>query len=156
MIYIKPVISGIMKKVGVKVEIGKEGKFKDDGLFFSESSPGGKKRMAAINNEVYRGFVRVVSEERDLDKKGAELVATGEIFTANRGVELGLVDELTDLRGAKEEMAELLKVRPEKVVTFRPRRPLLSSLIERGVSRGVTGVVRETAEEFFRSEIYFM
>ena len=155
-IYIKPVISGIMKKVGVKVEIGKEGKFKDDGLFFKESSPGGKKRMAAINNEVYRGFVEVVSEERGLDKKGADKVATGEIFTARRGVELDLVDELTDLRGAKDKIAELTKVHPDRVVTFKPRRPLLSSLVERGVSRWIGGVVRGVIEDLYRPEIYYM
>ncbi|MBN1574126.1 MAG: signal peptide peptidase SppA [Deltaproteobacteria bacterium] len=155
-IYIKPVISGIMKKVGIKVEIGKEGKFKDDGLFFTESTPDGKKRMAAINSEVYKGFVKVVSEERGLDKKGTEAVATGEIFTARRGVELGLVDELTDLRGAKDKIAELTKVHSERVVTFRPRRSLLSSLVERGVSRWVGGVIRVAVEDFYRPEIYYM
>ncbi len=155
-IYIKPVIAGIMKKVGVKVEIGKEGQFKDDGLLFTESSPGGKKRMAAINNEVYRGFVKVVSEERGLDKKGARVVATGEIFTAKRGVELGLVDGLVDLRGAKGQITELTKVRPDRVVTFKPRRPLFSSLMGRGVSRWVGGVVREAIEDFYGPEIYYM
>ena len=154
-IYIKPDISGAMKKVGLKVEIGKEGKYKDDGLFFTGSSTGSKKRMAIINREVYEGFVDVVKSERGLDQKGAEKIATGEIFPANQGMALGLVDELTDLREAKEQIAKITNVLPERVVTLKPRRPLLSSLFERGISRGVMSAIRDIIEDHSRPESYY-
>ena len=37
---LKPVISGVMKKLGLKVEVTKEGRLKDDSLFFQDSTAG--------------------------------------------------------------------------------------------------------------------
>jgi len=150
-ISLKPVISGVMKKLGLKVEVIKEGKLKDESLFFKESTEEGKKRIKAINREIYDDFIEVVSKGRGLDKNGVKKAATGEIFTAKRGLELGLVDSLCDFRGAKEALAKEVGVHPEKVIYMRPKKPLLSSLVERGVTFGLLNFF----EDLFMPETHY-
>jgi protease-4 len=150
-IAIKPVVSGVMKKVGMKVEVMKEGRLKDESLFFRESTAEGKKKMGAINREIYSDFIDVIAAGRELQKKEVQKIATGEIFTARRGVELGLVDFLGDFREATELLAKEVGVHPERVITLRPRKPFLASLMERGMLSGLQRVF----DELFSPEIYY-
>lgn len=149
---LKPVISGVMKKLGLKVEVTKEGRLKDDSLFFQDSTAEGKRKIKAINREVYEDFIEVVSKGRGLDKNKVKKIATGEIFTAKKGVELGLVDSVCDFREVKETLAKEVGVHPEKVIYMRPRKPLLSSLVERGVTYGLLNFFEEL---FSPREYYF-
>jgi protease-4 len=142
-IFLKPDISGIMNRLGVKVEVLKEGALKDDTLFTKKMTPAGRKKIEAINREVYDDFVSAVARGRKIDEKAVRKIATGEIFTARRGKELGLVDELCDLRAATESLAKEVGVKPHRVIQMRTRRPLLYSLFDRGVSAAVSEVIGE-------------
>jgi protease-4 len=142
-IFFKPDISGLMGRLGVKVEVLKEGEFKDDTAFFKRTTPAGKKKIEAINREVYDDFVRVVARGRKLKESAVRKIATGEIFTARRAKELGLVDELGDFRSAAESLAEKVGVSPERVVHLRPRRPLLYSIFDRWVRTAIYDAVGE-------------
>jgi len=150
-ISIKPVVSGVMKKLGLKVEVTKEGRLKDDSLFFKESTAEGKKKMQAINRAVYEDFVGLVAKERKLDIKKVREIATGEILLAKRGKDLGLVDDICDLRAAREALAREVGVDPERVIFIKPKKPLLASIVERGLLSGFRGFF----EEIFSPEIYY-
>lgn len=132
-IFIKPDISGAMSRIGVRVEVLKEGALKDDTLFTRRMTPAGRKKIEAINREVYNDFVSAVARGRKLPEKAVRKVATGEVFTARRAKELGLVDELGDLRAATEALAKEVGVKPHRVIQMRARRPWLYSLFDRGV-----------------------
>ena len=69
-------------------------------------------------------------------------MATGELFTARKGKELGLVDELGDLDMAVDMATELGKV-PRRLAYLRPRRPIL----ERLLGRTAQTLVQEVANE---------
>jgi len=141
--FLKPDISGAMNRIGVKVEVLKEGEFKDDTLFTRKMTPAGRKKMEAVNREVYNDFVRAVAIGRKLDEKAGRKGATGEIFTARRGKELGLVDELGDLRAATDALAQEVGVKPHRVIHLRARKPWLYSLFDRGVRAAAADVLGE-------------
>ncbi len=111
-IFIKPDISALMSRLGVKLEVLKEGSLKDDTLFSRKMTPAGRSKIEAINREVYDDFVKAVAGGRKLDEKAVRKIATGEVFTARRAKELGLVDELCDLRAATEALAKEAGVKP--------------------------------------------
>jgi protease-4 len=142
-IFVKPDISALMGRLGVKVEVLKEGALKDDTLFTRKMTPAGKKKIEAINREVYNDFVRAVARGRKLDEKAVRKIATGEVFTARRARDLGLVDDLCDLREATEALAREVGVKPHRVVQMRTRRPFLYSLIDRGVRAAATDAMSE-------------
>jgi protease-4 len=150
-IFLKPDISALMNRLGVKVEVLKEGALKDDTLFTKKMTPAGKKKIEAINREVYDDFVSTIARGRKLPEKDVRKIATGEIFTARRGVELGLVDELGDLRAATEALAQEVGVKPHRVIRMRTRRPLLYSLID----RGVRAAAAEVFNELFGPRLYY-
>lgn len=151
-ISIKPVIRDALKMVGITVEVTKEGRLKDESYFFDESSPEGKEKSAAINREIYDDFIDVVKEHRGLDDEEIETVATGEIFTARRGVDLGLVDEISDFRGGIEALGEKVGVDPKKYVVLKIKKPFLSSILDRGVRAGFSAIM----EDIFSPEMYYI
>jgi len=144
-ISIKPVVTGLLSKIGLKMEVLKEGEHKDESFFFKNTSKEGREKAQAINREVYEDFVSVVASGRGFDDETAHSVATGEIFTAKTGLSLGLVDGLGDLRDALEELSAETGVPQERVVYLRPKRSLLSGVFGRNLAGGARGVL----EEFF-------
>jgi protease-4 len=142
-IFLKPDISALMNRLGVKVEVLKEGALKDDTLFTRKMTPAGRKKIEAINREVYDDFVGAVARGRKLPEKAVRRIATGEVFTARRAKELGLVDELCDLRAATELLAKEVGVKPQRVIQMRTRRPFLYSFLDRGVRTAVSEVINE-------------
>ncbi len=150
-IFLKPDISGIMNRLGIKVEVLKEGALKDDTLFTKKMTPAGRKKIEAINREVYDDFVSAVARGRKLDEKAVRKIATGEIFTARRGKSLGLVDDLCDLRAATEALAQHVGVKPHRVIRMQVKRPMLYSLF----NRGVRAAAAEIFDELFGPGIYY-
>jgi protease-4 len=125
------------------MEVLKEGDLKDESFFFKNTSKEGREKAQAINREVYEDFVSVVARGRGFDDETARSVSTGEIFTAKRGLDLGLVDGLGDLRDALDELSEETGVPPERVVYLRPRRPFLSGIFGRSVFGGARRMLEE-------------
>ena len=68
--------------------------------------------------------------------------ATGEIYTAKKAKERGLVDEVGDIESALDLAARLGQV-PRRVVYARPRRPLL----QRFMSRFTASIVEEISAD---------
>jgi ClpP class serine protease len=77
-----------------------------------------------------------------MDPKAVEPLATGEMFTATRGKEVGLIDELGDIETAIDMACEMARI-PRRLQYVRPRRPLL----ERILARNSAGLVQAVAAE---------
>jgi ClpP class serine protease len=78
--------------------------------------------------------VSIVAQGRPLEESRVRELATGELYTARKGHELGLVDELGDFQRALEMAAQLGNVRP-RPRWIRPRRSLSDRLMGRASSR---------------------
>lgn len=134
-ISLKPVLKEIMSRVGIGLEITKKGSHKDMSLFHRESTEEERLKMDALNEDIYQRFIEIVSEGRNMDREKVLALATGELFSAKKGLELGLIDRICDFEDAIDLISEETKVSKERVVWIKPRKPLLSRFM--GQSIGV-------------------
>ncbi len=141
-ISIRPVVSELLQRLGVKVFVTKAGTFKDMFQPFREPTDEEQKKLQTLMDEYYDWFVDAVASSRRLQPKKVRSLATGEMFTARKAKELGLVDELGDLDTAIDMATELGRV-PRRLAYLRPRRAIL----ERLVGRVAGGLVQEVAAE---------
>ncbi len=141
-ISIRPVISELLQRLGVKVFVAKAGTFKDMLQPFREPTDEEQKKLQTLMDEYYDWFVDAVASSRRLQPKKVRSLATGEMFTARKAKDLGLVDELGDLDTAIDMASELGRV-PRRLAYLRPRRAIL----ERLVGRMAGGLMQEVAAE---------
>ena len=154
-IFTRPVIEELMQKVGVRMVMTHEGRLK--GMFqpWRGPTPEEQEKVQALTEEYYEWFVSSVASARGLDVARVRELATGEMYSASRGKEIGLVDELGDFEGAVERAKELAKF-PERprLQWVRPRRPLLERLLARG-SAAMAGAVAGEIESRISPRIDF-
>jgi protease-4 len=152
-ISIRPVVSELLQRLGVKVFVTKAGTFKDMFQPFREPTDEEQKKLQTLMDEYYEWFVDAVARTRRLQPKKVHSLATGELFTARKAKELGLVDDLGDLDTAIDMATELGRV-PRRLAYLRPRRAILERLVGR-VAAGVVETVAAEAERRLLSRIEF-
>ncbi len=152
-ISIRPVISELLQRLGVKVFVTKAGAFKDMFQPFREPTDEEQKKLQTLMDEYYDWFVDAVARSRRLQPKKVRSLATGEMFTARKAKELGLVDELGDLDTAIDMATELGRV-PRRLAYLRPRRAILERLVGR-VAGGLVEEIAAEAERRLLSRIEF-
>lgn len=99
-----PEVSGLMKKLGVRVEEVKSAPLKAEPSPFRPASPQATAVIADIVRDTYDWFVDIVAERRDLTRTKALKLADGRIFTGRQALEFNLIDEIG---GEKEAVAWL-------------------------------------------------
>jgi protease-4 len=133
-IYLRPILEQLLGKVGVEFSVFKGGRLKDMSGFWRSPTPEESDKFQGLITEMYDNFVSVVAQGRPLEESRVRELATGELYTARKGHELGLVDELGDFQRALEMAAQLGNVRP-RPRWVRPRRSLSDRLMGRASSR---------------------
>ncbi len=101
---------GLMKKVGVRPEVIKAGKFKDTGSPARSMSKKEKKYLQAVVKDVHNQFIEAVTKGRNLSKQQAKELADGRIFTGRQALDLKMVDELGGLEDAISSMGARLGI----------------------------------------------
>ena len=132
-ISVMPILRGFLDRLGINIEVVKSGRLKDMGSFHREPTDEERKKEQELSDEIYNEFVDSVAKFRKLGNEQVRSFATGEIFTAKKALQLGLVDELGDQNRAIELASQLGNV-PRRVVFQRPRRGLLQRFLPLGVS----------------------
>jgi len=153
-ISVRPVLQGLMQRLGVGVSVYKGGHLKDMGGFWRSPSPEEQSRYQGLVQEVYDSFVTTVARGRHIAQERVSEYATGEFYTGKRAREFGLVDEVGDAARAMDLAAELGRV-ARRPVWVRPRR----SLVERMLGRFDTPALEEFAAEAERllwGGLYYM
>ena len=91
----------LMEKLGVERRIYTSGDNKVMLDPFSPEKPEDVKRYKAIQKDIHQHFISLVKERRGAKLKGAEkTLFSGEFWTAEKAIELGLADSTGDLRSA--------------------------------------------------------
>ncbi len=108
--------SGLMKKLGVNMEIIKSGPYKDVGSFHRPFSRDEKKFLQELIDDAYKQFVTVVSNGRNLPVDTVKKLAKGQLYTGRRAKELNLVDTLGDFVTAKKRTEELAGIKDARLV----------------------------------------
>ncbi len=119
----------------------KSDRLKDMGSMFREATEEETRKEQELVDDLYDQFLDIVAKGRKMDKDKVREVATGEVFTGRKAVEVGLVDELGDLERAIDIAAELSGSQ-RNPVWLRPKRNLrevLSSAM--GSSSMATSIV---------------
>jgi len=122
-IYLRPILEQLLGKAGVEFSVFKGGRLKDMGGFWRGPTPEEGEKFQALINEIYDNFVSVVASGRSLSEDQVRELATGEVFTVRKGIDLGLVDQIGDFNSAVELAAQLGETKP-RVRWLRPKRGL--------------------------------
>ena len=111
----------LLKKIGVKGVVLKGGEHKDIGSPFREMTPGEKRIMQDVIDNVHQQFIKAVAEGRKMDQAKVVPVADGRIFTGEQAKQFGLVDEMGNLEDTVDIAARLVKIDGRPTVIY-PRR----------------------------------
>jgi protease-4 len=100
-------LEGLLRKVGVRYEVVKAGRFKDVGSLSRPLREDERAVLQTLLDDMYEQFVTAVAEGRGLDRGVVAALADGQVYTGRRAKELGLVDELGGLDEAVRVAGEL-------------------------------------------------
>ncbi len=152
-ISIRPLVYETMERIGLRVSITKSDRLKDMGSIFREPTPEEKEKEQALIDDLYDQFLDAVGKGRNLEREQVKQLATGEVYTARRARELGLVDELGDLGRALDVAAELGNV-ARRPVWVKPRRGL-RELLSTMVASSFVDAVASKLEERLSTKVYY-
>lgn len=126
-----PNTEGLFKKVGIKMEVVKTGKFKDVGSMWRAMTPEEQKLLEDVLGNVYDQFIDAIADGRDLDREDILPYADGRIFSGDQAQTYGFVDRLGDLNDAIDLAGQMagIKGRPT-VVHKEPRKPSFFDLFD--------------------------
>jgi protease IV len=155
-IYLRPVLEQLLGKAGVQFSVFKGGRLKDMSGFWRSPTDEESEKFQGLVGEMYDNFVSVVARGRSLSEDSVRSLATGEVFTARRGQELGLVDELGDFDRAVQLTAELAGIQP-RPRWVRPRRSMSERLMGRADARPVgLGLLPPELRRLLAGGIYYI
>lgn len=135
-ISVHPVLQALLERLGVVMEVQKSGPHKDMLGFWRHPTPEEREKVQALVDDIFRSFLEAVARGRRMEEERLRPYATGEVFTARRAKELGLVDELGDLERALEIAGQMGRV-PRRPVFLRPKRPLLARFVGAAVEEAL-------------------
>lgn len=119
-IFMRPALTGFMKKIGVAVEVDKSGENKDMGSPFRETTEKEEAILEALTEALGKRFHSLVAAHRKIDQNTLSQIATGRVYLAEEAVELGLVDEIGYLNDAVSRARTLADLPAQcKVIVYR-------------------------------------
>ena len=102
----------LLSKVGVDFSVYKSGEFKDMTGFWRSPTDRESAKFQELIDEIFDNFVAVVASGRSLEDSAVRDLATGEVMTAQRGISVGLVDEIGDFKDTLDAVAEVARCKP--------------------------------------------
>lgn len=117
-------LTGLLDKIGVKVEALKSGPRKDVGSPFRTLEDADRKLLQTLIDQFYARFVGVVTEGRKgrLSEAEVRTLADGRVYTAQQAFEAKLVDRVGYLEDAVGEAMIRAQIRKANIVMY-SRRP---------------------------------
>jgi len=125
-----PNFEELMKKLGVKAEVIKSGKFKDTGAFYRNLSPEERSYLESKVENIHAQFIRAISEARGLPIEKVKSIADGRVFTGEEALKLGLIDRLGNFWDAVAEAKRQAHLKSAKVVFFPKEKSLVDKLFK--------------------------
>jgi len=133
----------LMQKLGIERRLLTAGENK--GLFdpFLPEDAGQKAHLQQMLNEIHQHFIDAVKQGRGERLSPQEDIFSGLIWTGEKAIELGLVDELGTTKSVARDV-----IKAETVINFTPK----SQLFDRIAKRIGAGVAQQM-QAYFRSDI---
>jgi protease-4 len=149
-----PRVPELLGKLGVRVQEIRAGRLKGAGSPWREDTEEEAAKERELVDAYYEAFVGRVAEGRRISADRARELATGEVWTGAKALELGLADELGDLDRAIEVAAKMAGV-PPRSAPVRSRRALLSRLLDRFATRLIGAVADRVEAELWRRDLRY-
>jgi protease-4 len=130
---IRPVLAGLMEKLGIGIESLTRGARAD--LLLS-TRPLSAETRAVLRDDVqhtYDRFLGRVAEGRKLDKEKVDAIARGRVWTGEQALAIGLVDRLGGIPEAVLAAKEKTGLAPDAdvlLVQYPPPKPLAQQVVE--------------------------
>lgn len=140
----------LVRRLGIEVDLLHVGEHKDAYQGYRPLTEGERTKLLGIAQEGYEAFVELVARERKQPLETIRALATGEFWTGQQALKLGLVDALGDREAALEELARATGVSPRRTVRVGPPRSFLDRLLSGGgnsVGGGVSGRLHDLVED---------
>jgi protease-4 len=102
--------SELISNIGIKTQTVKAGKYKEVGTPTRAWTKYEKDELEKVIQDTYKMFVSHVSSARNLDPKEHKKYADAHIFTAFQAKNVGLVDHIATINGAKNKLQTLANV----------------------------------------------
>jgi protease-4 len=112
----------LFRKVGVRFEVIRTGKFKDIGSLSRPMTLEEKELLQTVLSNVYEQFVSAIAEGRGLERRDILPYADGRIFSGDQAQTYGFVDRLGDLNDAIQLAASMADIKGRPVVVRKERR----------------------------------
>ena len=122
----------LFKRIGFRMETVKSGAYKDVGNPSRSMTSEERAYLQEVIDNVHQQFVRDVALARGISEEKVRELADGRIFTGEQAKEMGLVDELGNLKDAIDAAARLAAIEGEPKVVYpdKEKRSILDYLIE--------------------------
>ncbi|HYJ31942.1 MAG TPA: signal peptide peptidase SppA [Candidatus Binatia bacterium] len=117
-----PNTEDLFRKVGIRFETIKTGKFKDIGSMWRPMTDEERKLLEGVLSNVYDQFVDAIVEGRSLAREDVLPYADGRIFSGDQAQEYGFVDRLGDLDDAVQLAGQMAGISGQPVVVRKERR----------------------------------
>jgi protease-4 len=128
-------VEGLLRKVGVRYEVIKAGRFKDAASFARPMTPEERAVLQAVLDDMHDQFVEAIAEGRRLPKERVRALADGRIYSGRMARDLGLVDVLGGLDEAVRIAGELGGIEGKPRVLWPRRGWRLWDLVDAASSR---------------------
>lgn len=117
---ILPKVAGMMEKLGLEVEVSKQGANKDMGSPFRRSTPDERRILESLVAGLGNRFLELVSLHRKLPADVLNEVATARVYLAEEALRMGLVDEIGYLDDAATRLRTLAGIAEDaKLIVYR-------------------------------------
>ncbi len=112
----------LFRKVGVRFETIKTGKFKDTGSMWRPMTAEERALLQEVLVNVYDQFIGVIVEGREMDRDEILPYADGRIFSGDQAAQYGFVDRLGTVDDAIEMAAAMAGLEPRPSIVRKIRR----------------------------------
>ena len=133
------------EKLGLDVDVVKTHEYADFGNFARPMRDGEKEILQSYVERGYDLFLTRCAEGRNIPKDTLALYAEGRVWTGSQAKEIGLVDELGDLKRAVEIAAELADIDEDYLVYEYPK---MRTFIEKLIDNKQNDIAAQTLKEY--------
>ena len=143
-----PNIEELMKKVGLRSEVMKSGRFKDLGNPTREMTEEERQLLQDLIDNIHSQFIRDVALGRGRTVEEIEPLADGRVFTGEQAKENGLVDRLGNFQDALDRAAELAGIEGKPVIIYpEEKRKKIWEYLVQSIAEVMGSVLRSTFEQ---------
>jgi len=111
---LRPNISGLAEKIGLKRDVVTRGRYADANTPFKPLEGEAYNKFVTASGEVYEDFIAKVAASRKMQVAAVDSVAGGRVWTGSRAMKAGLVDRMGGLFDALQAAQLLAKIEPSK------------------------------------------